>query len=57
MSIRQPAGRDLDPSFSRTGRLARSPSERLEPTRAPATPAAAAGVTASRAGCVRSCAF
>ena len=39
MSIRQPASRDLDPSFSRTaGSMARSPSERLEPTRAPARP-------------------
>src|SRR5262245_18083637 len=38
MSIRHPAGRDLDPSFSRTGSLAHSPLERLEPTRAPARP-------------------
>jgi UPF0755 protein len=39
MSRRQPTGRDSDPSFSRTaGSLARSPSERLEPTRAPARP-------------------
>src|SRR6476659_6489840 len=39
MSTRQPASHDLDPSYSRTaGSMARSPSDRLEPTRAPARP-------------------
>ena len=57
MRNRQPADQRMDPYVSRTGgTLARSPSERLEPTRPPARPRRRKDRPGAAARAARSCA-